>query len=322
MTLGEIIRKLRGLNNLSQESLGVKMGMTRTSAGPSIRKYEADIVAPKTELREKMITALNVDESALTSFDFSTPENIIHALFELENDNGLVLKRENGKTFFVVDESDPRFLQLATYVYRWQQIKSQRFLGKSNDEYLLWQSRFVTETEKEFSKRIIDVKELYEPEMAILAESFSPVNRTTDLTRLLRRMLDVGMSVMLLQGGERIGLSFDLQEVMQPSSAQAKELFAEFLLNIRFMKSLRKKMEELLSSDIVIIDNRMRIVFYIPNIPAFGPVVSSFGKILDFYRKPAEERTEQAAQFDKDLEDEMTSLWNDLKVEIEWYYPE
>ena len=47
MTLGNKIRKYRILNGLTQKELGHKVGFSEETADSRIRKYESDLMAPK-----------------------------------------------------------------------------------------------------------------------------------------------------------------------------------------------------------------------------------------------------------------------------------
>jgi transcriptional regulator with XRE-family HTH domain len=84
MTLGNKIRKYRQLIGLTQKELGLMAGFSEATADSRIRKYESDAMAPKTAIRQKLADALDVDLPALSDLDISSHEDVMQALFQLE----------------------------------------------------------------------------------------------------------------------------------------------------------------------------------------------------------------------------------------------
>ena len=74
MTLGEKIKEYRLLHNMTQKELGIKVGFSTVTADTRIRQYEKDTMAPKSEIRNKLIQALDVDPSALSEIDIRSNE--------------------------------------------------------------------------------------------------------------------------------------------------------------------------------------------------------------------------------------------------------
>ena len=109
MTLGDKIKKYRSLNGWSQKELGQKVGFSDSTADSRIRKYENDIIAPKSELREKLADTLNVNISALSDINIDTLEDVMQALFLFEEKFGMTIERSEGKTILTFDEPTQRF---------------------------------------------------------------------------------------------------------------------------------------------------------------------------------------------------------------------
>lgn len=84
MTLGEKIKKYRELRELTQRELGQKVGFSAGTEDSRIRKYEKNMMAPKTDIRRKIAEALDIDMSALNDIDIQTEKDAIRALFYLE----------------------------------------------------------------------------------------------------------------------------------------------------------------------------------------------------------------------------------------------
>ena len=97
MKLGNKIRKYRQLNDMSQKELGMKVGFSATTADSRIRKYESDAMAPKADIRAKIAEALNIDLEAISDIDVSSFTDIMYVLFELEEEYGLKIEKNDGK---------------------------------------------------------------------------------------------------------------------------------------------------------------------------------------------------------------------------------
>ena len=89
MTLGEKIKKYRELRELTQRELGQKVGFSAGTEDSRIRKYEKNMMAPKTDIRRKIAEALDIDMSALNDIDIQTEKDAIRVLFYLEEKYGL-----------------------------------------------------------------------------------------------------------------------------------------------------------------------------------------------------------------------------------------
>ena len=85
MTLGDKIRKYRTLQDMTQKDLGLMAGFSAATADSRIRKYEKDIMAPKDDIRQKLIEALDVDPSALSDINIESYEDIMQVFFLLED---------------------------------------------------------------------------------------------------------------------------------------------------------------------------------------------------------------------------------------------
>jgi transcriptional regulator with XRE-family HTH domain len=137
MTLGDKIKKYRSLNGWSQKELGQKVGFSDSTADSRIRKYENDIIAPKSELREKLADTLNVNISALSDINIDTLEDVMQALFLFEEKFGMTIERSEGKTILTFDEPNPEISGsdvLSTYLYAWY-VQKKSVAAKDFDSY-------------------------------------------------------------------------------------------------------------------------------------------------------------------------------------------
>lgn len=80
------LRRLRKTNNLTQEDLAELIGTTKTT----IRSYEQRKRLPKNSQLELLAAGLNVTQGALTFFDFGSPVQAAHAIFQIAHTYGLI----------------------------------------------------------------------------------------------------------------------------------------------------------------------------------------------------------------------------------------
>lgn len=87
------LRRLREKKGYTQDGLASVTGITKSA----IRSYEQKKRLPKTSQIKVLSLALDVTEGALTFFDFGSPVQAAHALFQIANTFGLIPdKLENG----------------------------------------------------------------------------------------------------------------------------------------------------------------------------------------------------------------------------------
>lgn len=88
MTVGDKIRKIRLVRGMTQKELGEKVGLTDVR----IRQYELNNRTPKEELLRKIAEVLEVNYYALCEPRWSSMEELVFALFELEEEGLLGLQ--------------------------------------------------------------------------------------------------------------------------------------------------------------------------------------------------------------------------------------
>ena len=87
--------------------MGEKVGFSSKTADSRIRKYEKNIIAPKTEIRNKLADTLDVDLSALSDINIQTYEDVKHTLFLFEEEFDIEIPdTDAGKIKTVQDVMD------------------------------------------------------------------------------------------------------------------------------------------------------------------------------------------------------------------------
>lgn len=136
MSVGSRIRELRKKKGLTQKQLAEKVGVTANA----ITNYETGISSPKVEILYKIIDALECDANYLyqddirimrfeevkehsTGFDFSDPEEQIHALEQ----------SYKAQKIIPLDET----LSLNTTIEDWQILLINRQLNEEGREKLI-----------------------------------------------------------------------------------------------------------------------------------------------------------------------------------------
>ena len=149
MTIGKKIRKYRELQGLTQKELGRMVGFSTATADSRIRKYESDAIAPRTAIRKKLADALDVDLSALSDLDISTHEDVMHALFQLEERFGMDIEKKDGRIYFSFRNDYDENRTLNMFMNLWSDQKKiflpdpQNVTEEQRKDYELWKAHFV-----------------------------------------------------------------------------------------------------------------------------------------------------------------------------------
>ena len=243
MTLGNKIRKYRKLNGLTQKELGHKVGFSEETADSRIRKYESDLMAPKSAMRNKLADALGVDLSALSDINVSTDEDVMQLLFQFEENFGLEIEKRDGKTYLSINDDNNEIRTLITYMNIWRTQKRLLLPDPRNvtkeqmRAYELWKSRFAGNTKDYFSSTEKAIVEHYKPLIKSVERLYSFVGMTSDINLLYERMREEGLTVFeaydsRLSGS---GLTFVVNELLSPPSEDAEFLFAQFMVELNHL---------------------------------------------------------------------------------------
>ncbi|MDD4371125.1 MAG: helix-turn-helix transcriptional regulator [Anaerostipes sp.] len=95
MTIGEKIKKYRLEKNLSQKEVAIRAGMSE----PAIRNYELGNRTPSDKQIKKIALALDVSPFALSNPNLDSYVGVMHALFYLEEEYGLIPAEVDGQFY-------------------------------------------------------------------------------------------------------------------------------------------------------------------------------------------------------------------------------
>lgn len=138
--LSQTLQRLREANGLTQEKLGALIGTTKAT----IRSYEQKKRLPQSTQLDALALALKVSRGALVFFDFGTPVQASHALFQIANQHGLIPEIVKGKA--VLRTIQPG---LERYIDQWAYALGGRYEGTDPYDastYQQWKDRYNPES--------------------------------------------------------------------------------------------------------------------------------------------------------------------------------
>ena len=103
MAIGERIRFFRNLRGMTQKYLGQVVGFPEKTADIRMAQYESGSRTPKAELTENLAGALGVSPLALSVPDIDSYLGLMHTLFTLEDNYGLMVSEMDGEVCLKVD---------------------------------------------------------------------------------------------------------------------------------------------------------------------------------------------------------------------------
>ena len=245
MTLGEKIKKYRLLHNLKQKDLGKMIGFSSATADSRIRKYEGDIMAPKAEIRNKLVQALDVDSSALSDIDIRSIEDVVRTFFFMEEYLGFEIEKIDleNYAFFRKDKvyfQEREISKLNSYIYIWQQQKKNLLNTKTDNEedsskkYELWKSRFAKNICNYWDSLLSRIDTHYIPLVKTLENSKPKIVDSSGFIVQIRKLIQSGLefkvsSELRQDNGLFLNFTFMISNLLSPESTEIETQFAEFL---------------------------------------------------------------------------------------------
>lgn len=238
MTLGQKIKKYRLLKKMTQKELGIAVGFPASSADSRIRKYEGDIMTPKENMRAKIADALDVDLSALSDVDIADEEDVMHALFLLEELFGMDIEVQDGKTTLIFENNNEKYNNLITYINMWGAVKQAYIRETSTDkqkrDYAIWKSKAFKNIRKYFSEKEEAVLLRYRALIEQEKDKEQHISTASELASLIRDLIDAGFFVTTTSRNPDFtesasGFTFIVDELLSPPTEEAAKLFAKYL---------------------------------------------------------------------------------------------
>jgi hypothetical protein len=230
---------------MTQKDLGLKAGFSAATADSRIRKYEKDIMAPKDDIRQKLIEALDVDPSALSDINIESYEDIMQILFLLEDELGLEIERNDETTSLILKNDNPGHAILLSYLYAWY-VQKKNLPDEDNEtsfsahtQYEKWQARFPRDLKEFWNEQRTAVDNFYNP-LVHDAANEPKVSRLSEFLVDIRALIQSGISINAdtkYYGVGDIGLilSFTVSEILNEDNKACHKAFTKFLCDIKTM---------------------------------------------------------------------------------------
>ena len=104
MAIGERIRFIRNLRNMTQKYLGQMVGFDAKTADVRMAQYESGTRTPKADLTATLAHVLDVSPQALNLPEIDSDEGLMHTLFALEDLRGLQIGEIDGEICLRLDK--------------------------------------------------------------------------------------------------------------------------------------------------------------------------------------------------------------------------
>lgn len=290
MTLGEKIRKYRILHKKTQQLLGEEVGFKKSTADVRINQYETNKMSPKADIRSAIAEALDIDIEAISDINISSDEEIIHILFEYEDELGIEIEKRDGKTYIVIDDDRPYHEDLYSYLNIWKDQKSSMIPKHETvsttqiENYNLWKSRFVKNVKEYYQAKESEINVLYDELKANMSASVPYFKTTGELAVLVTDMIKAGLSISTKHCISPVdtmdnGFTFIVNELLSPNN-KAKHHFAHFLSEFEHYKALGAYCY----TDFQMKDKNLKITYFI-RVTSFFEATSLVENFLSFTKE-------------------------------------
>jgi transcriptional regulator with XRE-family HTH domain len=144
MAIGERIRFIRNLRNMTQKWLGMAIGFDEKTADVRMAQYESGTRTPKANYTADIAKALDVSPKALDLPDIDSYVGLAHTLFALEDLYGLHISEIDGEICLRLDTSKGiTYLSMFDIFHAWHEV-SVKFSNNeiTKEEYNQWRYNY------------------------------------------------------------------------------------------------------------------------------------------------------------------------------------
>jgi len=134
MAVGDRIKRIRILRDLTQKELGLAVGFEENTADVRIAQYETGTRTPKEDMLKKIAAVLDVNFRAIYEPTLYAAEDVMYTLFELDEHYDLSIHDFDGKKCVAFNYS-----LLDKFFAEWQ-VRKRDLAEKtiSRAEYMEW----------------------------------------------------------------------------------------------------------------------------------------------------------------------------------------
>lgn len=135
MEVGKKIKRFRTAFGLSQKELAQKSGLSE----PAIRNYELGNRTPSEKQLEKIAGALGVSVYAISDPNLENYDAVMHALFSLEDEYGIVPNEVDGQVHLSVENKNAATRTVSEMLSSWNsEFKKLKSGEITKEEYDMW----------------------------------------------------------------------------------------------------------------------------------------------------------------------------------------
>ena len=144
MAIGERIRYIRNLRNMTQKWLGMAVGFDEKTADVRMAQYESGTRTPKENYVADIAKALEVSPKALDLPDIDSYVGLAHTLFALEDLYGFHIGEIDGEVCLRLDKSKGMtYLSVFDIFTAWREIAVKLESSEiSREEYDIWRYNY------------------------------------------------------------------------------------------------------------------------------------------------------------------------------------
>ncbi|MCL2605706.1 MAG: helix-turn-helix domain-containing protein [Coriobacteriia bacterium] len=134
MAVGDRIKRIRILRDLTQRELGLAVGFEENTADVRIAQYETGTRTPKEDMLQKIAAVLDVNYRSIYEPTLYAAEDLMYTLFELDEHYNLSIHDFDGKKCIAFNRK-----LLDDFIAEWQVRKRDLDDGTiSRAEYMEW----------------------------------------------------------------------------------------------------------------------------------------------------------------------------------------
>ena len=144
MAVGERIKYIRNMRDMTQKELGLAVGFDENSADVRIAQYESGTRTPKEKILDTIANILKISPRALDVPDIESYVGLAHTLFTLEDLYGLRIGEIDGEICLRLDKSKRMiYVSMFDMFLAWQQESEKLKNGEiTEDEYNTWRYNY------------------------------------------------------------------------------------------------------------------------------------------------------------------------------------
>lgn len=256
MSVGSNIRYIRTLRDMTQKELGIKAGFSKSTADVRIRQYESGKMVPKDDKLNDIAKALDVDVSALTDHNITSDNDVMQIFFELENNLGLMIKRDDaGNPVLYFDKDHPLGRFHNSLLDNWYRTKISLSANIDDSDYHekrkayeLWKCRYPLDMHEKENATQDAITEKYKDLLYNVTSHFK-IKRASEFITIFEKLMKNGFDIEIVRTPERSGVGryvcsaiFKSTQLLE-ASENAAIAYAEYLAMTHQLEDLGIEIE-------------------------------------------------------------------------------